>query len=192
MFSPIILENDRVRLEPVAHCHISGLEQVINEGKLDKLFFTFVPSPNQLNHFVNDAEKLLSSNTGIAFTIFDKSQMRIIGSTRLFRADLAHKRAEIGFTFISPSSQGSGINIEMKRLMLTYAFEQLDLNRIEFLTDFLNHRSRRAILKLGAKEEGVIRNHMVMRDGRIRDSIVYSIIKNEWPGVKQHLAFNRA
>jgi len=99
------------------------------------------------------------------------------------------KRIEIGFTFLCKSSQKTNINTEAKFLMLSHAFDTLKLNRVEFLTDYLNETSRKAILRLGAKEEGVLRNHMVMPDNRIRDSVLYSIIKHEWPGVKQHLLY---
>ena len=108
------------------------------------------------------------------------------------KSDFYNKRIEIGFTFLGESWQKSLINTEAKFLMLSYAFEHLGLIRVEFLTDYLNSNSRRAILRLGAKEEGVLRNHMVMPDGRVRDSVLFSIIRNEWSGVKQLLSFKLA
>ena len=104
------------------------------------------------------------------------------------KADSQNKSIEIGYTFLGKSWQKTSINTEAKLLMLTYAFETLELNRVEFLTDYLNTKSRKAILRLGAREEGILRSHMVMPDGRIRDSVLYSIVKHEWSGIKQHLS----
>jgi RimJ/RimL family protein N-acetyltransferase len=104
-------------------------------------------------------------------------------------ANLANKRVEIGFTFLGRTWQRSRTNTEAKLLMLTHAFETLGLNRVELMTDYLNDASRRAILRLGAKVEGVLRNHVVMPNGRVRDTVVFSILKNEWPGVKQNLEY---
>jgi RimJ/RimL family protein N-acetyltransferase len=104
------------------------------------------------------------------------------------RAELPHRHVEIGCTFLASSWQRTGVNVEAKLLMLTHAFDTLGMNRVELLTDVLNEKSRRAILGLGAQEEGVLRSHMVMRDGRVRDSVVYSIIAREWPAAKQRLA----
>jgi N-acetyltransferase len=131
----------------------------------------------------------LDNNEGLAFAIIDKGTHKIAGSTRFMKANLPNKRAEIGFTFLGKSWQKTRINTEAKLLMLSHAFETMGLNRIELLTDYLNTRSRNAILRLGAKEEGILRNHMVMPDGRVRDSVIYSIINHEWAGVKQHLNF---
>ena len=100
---------------------------------------------------------------------------------------MANGRVEIGFTFLGKTWQRSRVNTEAKLLMLTHAFKSLELNRVELLTDYLNNASRQAILRLGAKEEGILQSHMVMPDGRIRDSVIYSITKSEWPGVKQNL-----
>ena len=108
-------------------------------------------------------------------------------STRFMSASLPDKRVEIGYTFLGNSWQQTFINTEAKLLMLTYAFEVMRLNRVELITDYFNTKSRNAILRLGAKEEGILRNHLVMPDGRVRDSVLFSIIQNEWLGVKQHL-----
>ena len=105
------------------------------------------------------------------------------------RASPVDKRVEIGFTFLGASWQKTALNTEAKLLMLTHAFEHLGMNRVELLTDYLNSNSRRAILRLGAKEEGILRSHRIMPDGRVRDSVMYSILKHEWPGVKQNLIY---
>jgi len=105
------------------------------------------------------------------------------------KTNLSYKKIEIGYTFIAKTYQRTNINTEAKLLMLTYAFEKLHLNRIEFLTDFLNQNSQKAITRLGAKKEGVLRNHMIMPNGRVRDSMIFSIISNEWNGVKENLKY---
>ncbi len=161
----------------------------ICDGELWNLYVTLVPHPRDINKFFDDAQQLLESGEGIAFATIDKATNQVAGSTRLFRASLANKRVEIGFTFLGKTWQKTRINTEAKYLMLTHAFEQMDFNRVEFLTDYFNSTSRNAILRLGAKEEGILRNHMVMPDGRIRDSVVYSIIRSEWAGIKVHLNY---
>ncbi|ARU58897.1 MAG: GNAT family N-acetyltransferase [Pseudomonadales bacterium] len=105
------------------------------------------------------------------------------------KANLPNKRVEIGYTFIAKSYQKTKINTEAKLLMLEHAFEVISLNRVELLTDHLNTTSRNAIMRLGAKEEGILRSHMVMPDGRVRDTVIFSITNHEWPGIKQHLTF---
>ena len=162
--------------------------EAIEDGELWKLSVTLVPHPNDIDAFLSDARRAHETGDGLAFATVDRSTNRVVGSTRFMRASPGNRRVEIGFTFLGSSWQRVGFNTEAKLLMLTHAFDALAMNRVELLTDFLNDRSRRAILGLGAKEEGVLRNHMIMRDGRVRDSVVYSIIKSEWPGVKQHLS----
>ncbi len=185
---PVTLEGKLVRLEPLSVGHRAGLAEAIYDGELWKLYVTLVPHPDNLDPFIRDAEAANASGDGLAFATIDKKTGRIAGSTRFMKANLPNRRVEIGYTFLGGNWQKTRINTEAKFLMLTHAFEQLELNRVEFLTDYLNHNSRQAILRLGAKEEGILRNHMVMPDGRVRDSVLYSIIINEWPGVRQHLS----
>jgi N-acetyltransferase len=188
-FTPIILEGNFVRLEPLSESHKQGMCDAIRDGELWNLYVTLVPHPNNIDAFFTNAQMTLDNNEGLAFAIIDKGTHKIAGSTRFMKANLPNKRAEIGFTFLGKSWQKTRINTEAKLLMLSHAFETMGLNRIELLTDYLNTRSRNAILRLGAKEEGILRNHMVMPDGRVRDSVIYSIINHEWAGVKQHLNF---
>ena len=188
-FTNIVLEGQHVRLEPLTHAHKSALAQAINDGNLWELFVTHVPHPNDLDHFIHTAHNLHAAGDGLTFAIIDKATGRVAGSTRYMKASAADKRVEIGFTFLGKRWQKTAINTEAKLLLLTHAFEQLQLNRVEFLTDYLNTKSRNAILRLGAKEEGLLRNHRLMPNGRIRDSVIFSIINNEWVGVKQNLCF---
>ena len=191
-FEKKVLEGEFVRLEPLCEEHRYGLCEAIFDGKLWDLYVTLVPHPNDIDAFMQNAQDAFESDEGITYATIDKSTNKIAGSTRFMKANIAHKRVEIGFTFLGNRWQRTRINTEAKFLMLSYAFDSMQFNRVEFLTDYLNDRSRSAILRLGAKEEGVLRNHMVMPDGRIRDSVQFSIIKNEWAGVKQHLRYKLA
>jgi RimJ/RimL family protein N-acetyltransferase len=124
----------------------------------------------------------------LAFATIDKASGRIAGSTRFRNIELPHRRVEIGFTFLARSFQRTHVNTEAKLLMLRHAFEVWGVNRVELLTDFLNDKSRAAIARIGAKQEGILRSHMVMRDGRIRDSVIFGITAGEWPEVRASLA----
>jgi RimJ/RimL family protein N-acetyltransferase len=188
-FTPITLEGKFVRLEPLSIHHKQGLCDAIRDGELWNLFVTLVPHPDAIDTFFANAQTMLENNEGMAFATIDKATNKIAGSTRFMKSNLPNKRAEIGFTFLGKTWQKTHINTESKLLMFTHAFETMGLNRVELLTDYLNTTSRNAILRLGAKEEGILRNHMVMPDGRVRDSVIYSIINSEWAGVKQHLRF---
>lgn len=189
MIDPVVLEGRHVRLEPLSSLHRPGLCKAIADGELWQLFFTMVPHPDALDAFFANAASEHVAGKGLAFATIDKASGEVAGSTRYMQASLADKRVEIGFTFLGKSWQRTVLNTEAKLLMLTHAFEVLQLNRVEFMTDYLNTPSRRAILRLGAKEEGLLRNHKILPDGRSRDTMVYSIIRPEWGGVKQNLEY---
>lgn len=189
---PTTLEGKLVRLEPLSIEHRAELCDAISDGELWNLHVTLVPHPNDIDDFFNYAQKEYESGFGLPFVTIDKSTNKVAGSTRFMKADTTHKRIEIGYTFLGKSWQKTRINTEAKYLMLSHAFEVLQINRLELITDYLNNASRQAILRLGAKEEGILRNHMVMRDGRVRDSVLYSIIDSEWLGIKRHLAYKLA
>jgi RimJ/RimL family protein N-acetyltransferase len=191
-FDPVVLEGESVRLEPLCEEHRQGLCEAIADGELWNLYVTLVPHPSQIDEFLSNARAAHEDGDGLAFATVDRATRRVAGSTRFMRASFPNRRVEIGFTFLGNAWQRTSVNTEAKLLMLGYAFERLGMNRVEFLTDYLNDRSRRAILRLGAKEEGVLRSHMVMPNGRIRDSVLYSIVRNEWSGIKQHLSFKLA
>ena len=187
MFEPVTLEGQFVRLEPLSMTHHDELCIAIADGRLWELFVTLVPTPEGVHDFIEQAITDFQSGMSLPFATIDIASRKVVGSTRFMKADLPNRRVEIGFTFIAESFQKSAINTEAKLLMLSHAFDELAINRVEFLTDYLNSNSRRAIARLGAKEEGVLRNHMVMPDGRVRDSVLFSIIANEWDGVKKNL-----
>lgn len=188
-FEEVILEQSHVRLEPLSLKHRAGLCDAISDGELWNIFFTIVPHPKDIDSFMENALNLYNAGDGITFAIIDKRTDKVAGSTRFMKANLLYKRVEIGFTFLGKSWQKTRINTEAKLLMLSYAFEVMKLNRVELITDYLNNTSRNAILRLGAKEEGILRSHMVMGNGRIRDSVLYSVVSHEWAGIKQNLEF---
>lgn len=184
----VVLESPRVRLEPLDKRHAAGLARAIEDGELWKIPVTVVPHPRDLEAFFDATEAAFQQQRELAFATIDKSSGAIVGSTRFRCIERAHRRLEIGFTFLAQSHQRSHINTEAKYLMLEHAFEHWCCNRVELLTDMLNERSRAAIARIGARQEGIVRSHMIMRDGRVRDSVLFSIIAPEWPAVKQTLA----
>lgn len=186
------LSGKLISLEPLAECHLAGLAQAISDGRLWQLPVTFVPPPEELPQFLSKADEAFEAGRELAFATIDIASGAVVGSTRFRAIDVAHRRAEIGFTFIAQSWQRSHVNTEAKYLMLRHAFEVWGCNRVELLTDFLNTTSRNAIVRLGAREEGVVRSHMVMRDGRVRDSVLFSIVATEWPDVKRSLELKSA
>jgi N-acetyltransferase len=183
----VILAGKRVRLEPLSLAHSQGLTEAICDGNLWEIPVTFVPHPKDLPKFFDDAESAYASGKDLAFATVDVQSSRVVGSTRFRCIDIPNRRAEIGFTFLGASWQRTHINTEAKYLMLSHAFEVWGCNRVELLTDERNTKSRNAILRLGAREEGVLRSHMVMRDGHIRNSVIYSITSPGWPIVKAAL-----
>lgn len=188
-FKKKILDGTFVKLEPLSLKHKAGLIETVLDGELWKSFVTIIPSISEMDKFIENSKKEYQSNFGISYAIIDKKDNKVVGSTRFIYTDFLNKSTEIGYTFLAESSQKSYVNTESKLLMLTYAFEEMKFNRVEMFTDFLNHNSRRAIERIGLKQEGILRNHLVMPNGRIRDSVLFSIISNEWLGVKESLLF---
>ena len=184
----ITLEGRHVRLEPLDRDrHLAGLAEAIDDGRLWEIPVTSVPGPEDLPQFFADAETAFKQGRELAFATVDSTGGRVIGSTRFRMIEAAHRRVEIGFTFIAAGFQRTAVNTEAKLLMLGHAFDVWNVNRVEFLTDVLNTKSRNAIERIGARQEGILRSHMVMRDGRIRDSVIFSILREEWPTVEGQL-----
>jgi RimJ/RimL family protein N-acetyltransferase len=181
------LQGRFVRLEPLSRVHERALSEAISDGELWNLHVTLVPHARDVGRFIDDALAAYARGEELAFATIELGSGRVAGSTRFMKINLPHKRVEIGFTFLARSFQRTRLNTEAKQLMLAHAFEVLQLNRVEFLTDVLNATSRAAIARLGATQEGVLRQHMIMRDGRIRDSVLFSIIAPEWPALKRAL-----
>jgi len=187
--SPITLEGRHVRLEPLAHDHVDGLRRTTADGELWKLWYTTVPAPDELPAYVDAALAMQAAGTALPFAVRSKASGEIVGCTRYCQADAANRRVEIGYTWYAASVQRSAVNTECKWLLLRHAFEVLGCIRVELCTHWLNHRSRAAIERLGAKQDGVLRNHRILPDGSYRDTVLFSIIESEWPAVNTHLAF---
>jgi len=183
----VTLRGRHVSLEPLVASHLPGIARVIEDGKLYDIPFTFVPRPFELTQLLARAEAQFAASQALHFATIDLASGAVVGHTSFRTIERAHRRLEIGFTFIAQSWQRSHVNTEAKLLMLRHAFEEWGCLRVELLTDALNAASRAAILRIGAREEGILRNHMVMRDGRKRDSALYSIIDSEWPAVRLSL-----
>ena len=186
---PVTLSGSKVVLEPLALEHLEGIISAVRDGELWKLWFTSIPSPEKAEEYINTALEMRENSGAMPFVIRDKNSNTIIGSTRYFNVDEISHRLEIGHTWYSESYQRTAANTEAKYLLLTHAFEKLDAIAVELRTHWHNHKSRAAIARLGAKQDGVLRNHQKSTDGIYRDTVVFSIINLEWPAVKQSLMF---
>lgn len=186
---PVTLEGRHVRLEPLTQDHAGGLRRAAADGELWKLWYTAVPAPDAVDAYVDAAQAMQAAGTALPFAVRSKASGEIVGCTRYCHADAANRRVEIGYTWYAAGVQRSAVNTECKWLLLRHAFETLRCIRVEFCTHWLNQRSRAAIERLGAKQDGVLRNHRVLPDGSYRDTVVFSIIESEWPAVNTHLAF---
>jgi RimJ/RimL family protein N-acetyltransferase len=183
-----MLEGHGIRLEPLdAERHRDGLEAAIADGDLSALWVTSVPRPDQMDEFFDRAASAFAAGRELAFATVDAESGRIAGSTRFMNIEAVHRRVEIGSTFLAASWQRTHVNTAAKLLMLEHAFDGWGVNRVELLTDALNERSRAAIVRIGAQQEGILRAHVVMPDGRVRDSAIHSIPRPEWPGVQAAL-----
>jgi len=185
--TPVTLEGQHVRLEPLSSAHEESLIAAADDGELWNSTVTIVPSRATIGAYIATALNAQAEGHALPFVIIQKSTGKIVGSTRYFHIERDHRRLEIGYTWLAASAQRTPVNTESKLLLLTHAFEHLGCIRVEFVTDVLNQQSRTAILRLGANQEGILRNHMIMPNGRYRDSVCFSIIKAEWPAVKAGL-----
>jgi len=184
---PVVLEGSVVRLEPLSLDHLAGLTEVGLDAELWRWTIANISSPADLRAYVVAALEAAGEGREVPFATVERSSRRVIGSTRFLAIDAHHRRLEIGYTWIAPPWQRGPVNTEAKLLMLAHAFDTLGALRVEFKTDSLNERSRRALLAIGAAEEGTLRNHMVTDTGRRRHSVYYSVIDDEWPQVRMHL-----
>lgn len=178
-----------VTLVPLAQAHLAGLQQAAADGELWKLFFTVVPQPEHMQNWLDNALALQGADQALPFVVLENFSGNVIGTTRYCNLDLDNRRLEIGYTWYAKRVQRSAINTECKLLLLQHAFEKLKCIAVEFRTDWLNHPSQRAIERLGAKRDGVLRNHKIAPNGRIRDTVVYSILNTEWMGIEENLRF---
>lgn len=182
------LSGQHVTLRPMVRADRDAIVAAASDGKLWDLFYTVVPSPDTIDAYLDRAEREQGWGRVMPFVVIDNVTGKVVGCTRYMRMNAPHRRLEIGTTFYAASVQRSPINTEAKLLLLTHAFEAMGCVCVQFRTDHFNHASQRAIERLGAKRDGLIRNHQIL-DGRVRDTVVYSIIANEWDGVKRNLVF---
>jgi N-acetyltransferase len=184
---PILLEGKYIILRPPSVDDIKGLSIAAKDGEIWNSPFSQFPHPNEMQKYIQEMLDLSSKGLILPFITIDKDSMKILGTSRYLNIDYENHRLEIGHTWIAKSWRKTYVNTEAKFLMLQYAYEKLACIAVEIRTDVLNTVSRQAIQRLGAKQDGILRHHKIMRDGRIRDTVCYSIIKPEWKQVKENL-----
>lgn len=184
---PVTLERDGIRLEPLSPEHADGLAAAASDGKLWDLWFTSVPDQGAVPAYIRDAEKGRSEGHMLAWAVRDLATNAIVGSTRYHDIVPAIDRVEIGYTWYAGRCQRTNVNTTCKLLLLEHAFDTLGCAVVGLRTDNFNFRSQRAIEALGAKKDGVLRRHQARRDGTVRDSVMYSILREEWKDVRRHL-----
>ncbi len=185
---PVTLEGNFVRLEPLQEVrHFAGLCDIGLDPELWRLVPYRVTTPEEMRGYIRQALAAETAGTALPFAQIESATGRVAGSTRYMNIDTANRRLEIGATWIAAPWQRTAINTEAKYLLLRHAFETLGCIRVELKTDALNERSRKAILRIGAKEEGTLRQHMITWSGRLRDTVYFSILDAEWPEVKMEL-----
>ena len=188
---PVTLNGRHARLEPLALSHLAGLQEAVQDGELCKLWYTSIPTAEGMEAEIHRRLALQTSANMLAFTVIDLQQQRIAGMTTYMNVDRPNRRVEIGATWYLQSAQRTSLNTECKRLLLGHAFEELRCIAVEFRTHVFNQQSRRAIERLGAKLDGILRQHQInshpLANQALRDTCVYSIIDSEWPNVKLHL-----
>jgi N-acetyltransferase len=186
---PIVLAGQHVSLLPLEEQHASALIDAVKDGELWKLWYTLIPSPSDMERWIKKAIEERQNKLSVPFVVKTLADDKIVGSTRYMNIEKDVRRLEIGSTWYSKSVQRSFVNTECKLLLLQHAFEQLECRAVEFRTHRLNEQSRRAIQRLGANQDGILRNHRMMPNGTIRDTVIYSILDTEWPSIKSNLLF---
>jgi RimJ/RimL family protein N-acetyltransferase len=185
--APVALEGRVVRLEPLARTHLEGLIEAARDPAIWTWMFEPLTTPERVAAWLEAALANEAGGTELPFATIERATGRVVGSSRYMAIALEHRRLEIGWTWLAPARQGTAANTDAKLLQLEHAFERVGCRRVEFKTDARNERSRAALLGIGARFEGVFRKHMIMADGRQRDSAYYSIVDDEWPAVRDAL-----
>jgi RimJ/RimL family protein N-acetyltransferase len=186
---PVTLTGAHASIEPLGREHEQALERAAADGELWRLWYTTVAPPGKMGAYIATALDMRERLDAMPFIVREKSSGEIVGCTRYFNVDTVNRRLEIGHTWYARRVQRGPINTECKLLLLAHAFETLQCIAVEFRTHWFNHASRTAIARLGAKQDGVLRNHQLSADGSKRDTVVFSIIDGEWPAVKRHLRY---
>src|ERR1700738_5208 len=185
---PVLGVGAPAQLKPLSQDHCDGLTEAVKDGELWKLWYTFIPRPQDMRKEIDRRLGLQAAGSMLPFTVFD-ADGTIAGMTTYMNVDAANRRVEIGSTWYARRVQRSALNTQCKLLLLTHAFEKLDCIAVEFRTHFFNQQSRRGIERLGAKLDGLLRRHQLAAPGTLRDTVVYSIIASEWPTVRAHLKY---
>ena len=185
---PVVLSGARVSIEPLSPEHADGVRAAVADGELWNLWYTSVPRPDAVPAWIAAALDMRERLGAMPFVVRDRAAHgAIVGATRYFNVEAAHRRLEIGHTWYAKRVQRTAVNTEAKLLLLRHAFETLGCIAVEFRTHWFNFASRAAIARLGAKQDGVLRNHQLMPDGTRRDTVVFSILDAEWPAVRRNL-----
>ncbi len=184
---PVTLAGELVTLEPLRRDHHDHLVDAVRDGQLWTLWYTTVPTPDGMRDEIDRRLGLWSAGSMVPFAVRHNITGRIVGMTTYMNVDAGNRRLEIGSTWTAASAQRTGVNTECKLLLLTDAFDRLDCIAVEFRTHWMNQQSRAAIARLGAKQDGILRNHAQLADGSLRDTVVFSIIRSEWPSVRAGL-----
>ena len=186
---PVVLRDRGIRLEPLALSHEEGLRNAAADGELWKLRITSVPEPEETRQYIEAALEMRQAGSRFAFAVIDEATNKVLGSTSYHDIVPAVKRVEIGYTWYAKSVQRSHVNTVCKLMLMHHAFEVLNCHVVGWRTDNFNFASQRAIERLGAKKDGVIRGHALRRDGTIRDTVMYSLRAGEWPETQAHLLY---
>ena len=186
---PVTLRGRFATLEPLAAGHAPALAQAAADGDLWRLWYTSVAAPDRMGDYVAAALDMRERQDAMPFVVRATASGDVVGCTRFFNVDAKNRRVEIGHTWYAKRAQRTPVNTECKLMLLAHAFDVLRCIAVEFRTHWFNHASRAAIARLGAKQDGVLRNHQLADDGAKRDTVVFSIVDNEWPAVRAHLRF---
>jgi RimJ/RimL family protein N-acetyltransferase len=189
---PVTLTGEVATLEPLALSHVPALAEAARDGELWRLWYTGVPTAEGPEAYVRTALDWRERLDAMPFVVRENRSGDVVGCTRYFNVDAVNRRLEIGHTWYAKRVQRTPLNTECKLMLLGHAFEKLGCIAVEIRTHWFNHASRAAIARLGAKQDGVLRNHAVTADGIKRDTVVFSIIDSEWPAVRHHLRFQLA
>lgn len=187
--APVTLAGRHVRLVPLDAAHHDGLVEAVRDGELWRLWYTWIPAPDEMAAEIRRRQALLAAGSMVPFTVLDAPTGRVVGMTTYLNVDAQTPRVEIGATWYARRAQRTALNTEAKLLLLRHAFEALHCVAVEFRTHVLNAQSRRAIERLGATLDGILRHHQRARDGSLRDTCVYSIVAADWPAVRAHLTW---
>ncbi|HYM34475.1 MAG TPA: GNAT family protein [Steroidobacteraceae bacterium] len=186
---PVTLNGKHASLVPLSYAHHDDLVEAVKDGELWNLWYTFIPTPDKMRDEIERRLDLHAKGSMLPFAVTERATRKAVGMTSFMNIDAKNRRVEIGSTWYRKSVQRSALNTECKWMLLSHAFEELNCVAVEFRTSYFNFQSRKAIERLGAKPDGILRQHTIMPNGTVRDTCVFSVIAAEWPSVKAHLTY---